>query len=261
MAAEKITVSGLNEGDKVSITAQTAVEPEEGSKYYVQGIRLSGRDNATVSASIFEVDGDADYVVAYGIKGNQVKYTVKYQDANGKDLMASESFYGNVGDKPVVAYRYIEGYAPGAFGLTKTLSANEAENVFVFVYTTMPSVTVNETVQEETVTTVVQGTAAGGNAGGAGAGTEGAAEAGAPGANENAGEAAEENAAQAEESTEGGNDMIVDLDEEEVPLAESAVEEKAELDSTMKTYVAIIAAGVAALGVIGGVLVALKKKK
>ena len=46
-------------------------------KYYVKGIRLAGRDNNTVSATTFRVTGDADYVVAYGIKGNLVSYTVK----------------------------------------------------------------------------------------------------------------------------------------------------------------------------------------
>ena len=29
--------------------------------------------------------------------------------------------YGNVGDKPVVAYKYIDSYIPQAYALTKTL--------------------------------------------------------------------------------------------------------------------------------------------
>ena len=104
------------------------------SKHYVQGVRLSGRDNNTVAESVFYVTGDKDYVMAYGIKGNLTKYTVNYQDENGNALRESDEFYGNVGDKPVVAYRYIEGYTPEVMGFTKTLSKNEAENVFTFVY-------------------------------------------------------------------------------------------------------------------------------
>ena len=85
-------------------------------KYYVKGIRLSGRDNnETLAAPSFTVDKDADYVVAYGIKGNMVAYTVNYQDASGNSLAESQTFYGNVGDKPVVAYRYVENYIPYIF--------------------------------------------------------------------------------------------------------------------------------------------------
>ena len=41
-------------------------------KYYIKGIRLSGRDNASSkrldAPAFIQVTGDADYVVAYGIK-------------------------------------------------------------------------------------------------------------------------------------------------------------------------------------------------
>ena len=101
--------------------------------------------------------GDADYVVAYGIKGNMVAYTVNYQDASGKSLAESQTFYGNVGDKPVVAYRYVENYIPDALALTKTLSDNESENVFTFTYT--PGATDRIVETTTTVTTTVPGTA------------------------------------------------------------------------------------------------------
>ena len=141
---EKITISGLNAGDIVSYNAQAGVNLDATSKYYVQGVRLSGRDNDTVAASVFRVDRDTDYVVAYGIKGNQTSYVVNYQDENGNALAESEVFYGNVGDKPVVAYKYIDGYVPQAVGLTKTLSENVAENVFTFVYEEAPTPTIEE---------------------------------------------------------------------------------------------------------------------
>ena len=78
-------IKDLNPGDTVSFEARSgAVALDKDSKYYVQGIRISGRDNnAAVENSSFEVTGDQEYVVAYGIKGDQVAYTINYQDANG----------------------------------------------------------------------------------------------------------------------------------------------------------------------------------
>lgn len=103
--------------------------------------------------SSFEVTGDQEYVVAYGIKGDQVAYTINYQDANGNKLADSQTFYGNVGDKPVVAYTYIDGYTPEYRNLTKTLSANAAENVFTFNYLPYETVTVTTPGQSITNTT------------------------------------------------------------------------------------------------------------
>lgn len=152
----KIVVSGLKIQDIVTFNPQAgAVDLADDSKYYVKGVRQSGRDNNSVASSSFRVTGDADYVVAYGVKGNMVGYTVNYQDENGRALAESRRYYGNVGDKPVVAHIYIENYEPQALALTRTLSSNEAENVFTFVYSereaqviTRPGQTVTETVTE-----------------------------------------------------------------------------------------------------------------
>lgn len=133
-SADEIVISGLLAGDVVSFNAQAGVGLDADSKYYVQGVRLSGRDNNTVAASSIVVDEDADYVVAYGIKGEMTSYTVNYYNEDGEELAVSDVFYGNVGEKPVVAYKYIDGYVPQVYGYTKTLSANAAENVFTFVY-------------------------------------------------------------------------------------------------------------------------------
>lgn len=146
-------------------------------KYYIKGIRLSGRDNEEALASpvLDNVTGDADYVVAYGIKKDMVAYTVNYQDASGKALAESQTFYGNVGDKPIVAYQYIENYIPDALALTKTLSNNESENVFTFTY--KPGATDRVVTTTTTITTTVPGTATPGtgtgNAGTAGGTTGG----------------------------------------------------------------------------------------
>jgi len=147
---DQIIVRGLNAGDKVGMNAQSTVILGENSKYYAKGIRLSGRDNTTVADSVFTVKEDTDYVVAYGIKGNQVSYTINYQHEDGRELAPSDTFYGNVGDKPVIAYKYIDGYVPKAIGLTKTLQADASENVFTFIYVNRPTPTYREEVTEVT---------------------------------------------------------------------------------------------------------------
>ena len=183
-AGNKGTINGQNKIEQTNIASGSTVTfnlndiQVTDDKYYVKGIRLSGRDNASsepLDAPAFTVEGDADYVVAYGIKGNMVAYTVNYQDASGKSLAESQTFYGNVGDKPVVAYRYVENYIPDALALTKTLSDNESENVFTFTYT--PGATDRIVETTTTVTTTVPGTATpAGAAGTTGAtGTTGAA--------------------------------------------------------------------------------------
>ena len=181
-AGNKGTINGQNKIERANIASDSTVTfnlndiQVTDDKYYVKGIRLSGRDNdETLAAPSFTVDKDADYVVAYGIKGNMVAYTVNYQDASGKSLAESQTFYGNVGDKPVVAYRYVENYIPDALALTKTLSDNESENVFTFTYT--PGATDRIVETTTTVTTTVPGTATPAGAAGTtgSAGTTGAA--------------------------------------------------------------------------------------
>lgn len=152
----KIVIRNLKANDVVSFDAQKgAVSMNDDSKYYIQGIRRSGRDTEEMASSSFRVTEDSDYVVAYGIKGNLVSYTVRYQDGNGNELAPSQTYYGNIGDKPVVANIYISGYSPKALALTKTLSANEAENVFTFEYR-KGETQVIETPGETTTETVVQ---------------------------------------------------------------------------------------------------------
>ena len=105
---EKIKISGLKYGDRVMVRAQSCIQLKEDGKYYIGGIRESGRDNNTVGKSAFVVESDQEYVAAYAIAGNMVAYTVNYQDANGNALSDSETFYGAVGDQPVVALKYFE---------------------------------------------------------------------------------------------------------------------------------------------------------
>ena len=244
-------------------------------RYYVKGVRLSGRDNAdALAAPAFRVTGDADYVVAYGVRGDQVAYTVQYQDEDGETLAASQTFYGNVGDKPVVAYRYVDGYIPQSLALPKTLSANEAENIFTFVYTQGDPDTIVRTETETTVVTgepsvitvvagapAAAGTAAGGTAAGAagGTGTGGAADAGDGAA---AGEVADGGTETVEEEPvpEGTQD-IVDLDEEETPLGDLEIEDNTGANAEGLSMVGSVAVAAAAGVILICLIVYLMKKR
>ena len=216
---DSITISDLQYGAQVSFDLSTIQVTDD--RYYVKGVRLSGRDNNTVNATAFRVESDADYVVAYGIKGNLVAYTVKYQDASGRQLAADSTFYGNVGDKPIVAYKYIENYVPQALALTKTLSANEAENVFTFVYKRGEAGTITIPGSDTTnvVTVVVPGVTTV-NGGGTNAGGNGAGGGAAAGADANGGVAGEGDNDDNDDNVEVTTpDNLVDLDENQAPAA------------------------------------------
>ena len=171
---------------------------EEDQKYYVRGYRETGHDNdEQMSALKFPADEDASYEVAYGIKGGMVKYTVMYVDANGDSLVDSNEYYGMVGDKPVVSYHYIDGYQPNAYNLTKTLVADESQNIFAFSYLSNP-----------------EGTADNGDAGNTQAGARNAAN-GQNNANANAN-------AGTNDANANAPATIVDLDDNATPQAENA---------------------------------------
>ena len=290
-AGNKGTINGQNKIEQTNIASGSTVTfnlndiQVTDDKYYVKGIRLSGRDNnETLAAPSFTVDKDADYVVAYGIKGNMVAYTVNYQDASGKSLAESQTFYGNIGDKPVVAYRYIENYIPDALALTKTLSDNESENVFTFTYT--PGATDRIVETTTTVTTTVPGTATPAGAAGTpgAAGTTGAAAGtgtgttvsgttaggttaggttaggtttgGTAGGTTNADNSQDTTDDTTTEPDEQTPKSLVDLDDEDTP--------KGNIDAKDKTSKTPIAAGigiiVVAVAALAGLIVFLKKR-
>lgn len=165
---DKIVITGLKKGDVVSIdvAAPGAVTMESGSKYYVKGLRDSGEDNDRAGQGAFRVDRDRDFVVAYGMKAQETSYTVHYETVDGMILDAMQTYYGNVGDKPVTAYHYIEGYMPLSYNLTKTLSENPSENDMTFLYVPeqgeeivirVPGEIIEEHIPGETVTVNVPG--------------------------------------------------------------------------------------------------------
>ena len=293
--SDTVEVTGVGAGAlSVDFSAYRDQLQIEDEKYYAKGIRLSGRDNSDASYSPTWATGavteDTDYVVAYGMTGDMVAYTVQYLDEEGNELLPAETYYGSVGDKPVVAFQYIEGYLPQAYNLTKTLSANEADNIFPFVYTpSYETITVTEVGEDNVtvITTTVTGTGtagggtAAGGAGAAGTGTAGAGTAGgaagtgtagtgeaagtgtagagdAAGAGEAGAGAAGDDAAAGDGTTEIEEDNVpqgtVDLDEDEVPLAnmddDDAVRETGVMPVIVGGVAALIAVALIVVGVI-----------
>ena len=257
----QVTVNGGLQG---TMTGETELEVANGTqwnpndymdkvtikdkKYYLKGFQVSGQEGLVGATKI---DHDTDFVAVYGIKGDTVAYTVQYLDANGNPLRESRTFYGNVGDKPVAAYEYFEGYQPQAYNLTGTLSSNAAANVWTFRY--------------EAVTAAAAGGAGGNSTGNGAAGANGAAggataqgEGGAAGTGAGQGGAAVADAdGQTQEPAE-----IVDLDDEETPLAdgEQPAEEEQQGEKTGSHAVAWIVGGAAGVGLLALILALLRRK-
>ncbi len=128
-----IEVTGLKYGDTVYLKPQDVAKVTD-ERYHIKGVRRSGRDNSEAESPAFHVACDRDYVIAYGISGNLVAYTVNYLDMDGNQVLQSDTYYGNIGERQYVSSRYVDGYQPQALNMVKTLSSNEAENVFEFRY-------------------------------------------------------------------------------------------------------------------------------
>lgn len=158
--SDRVNLADANLGDEVDFTG-IVVEVPADSKYYAKGVRLAALDNVQsdnihgdrpVATTYYAhpndkgelvndaqanrmITEDTDFVVAYGILANRVAYTVTYTDTEGNQLAEPQRFYGDIGDRPAVAAAYIEGYVPRTDVRLQTLTANEADNVFPFVYT------------------------------------------------------------------------------------------------------------------------------
>lgn len=132
-AGENINVSDVLYGITMNPTVDAAGNQID-NKYYPKGIRESGRDNNTVAGTVFQITHDTDFVVAYAMEGGDTPYTVRYLlEGTDEELLPEETFYGNAGDKAVVAYRYIDGYVPQAYNLAMTLKTR-TDNILTFYY-------------------------------------------------------------------------------------------------------------------------------
>jgi hypothetical protein len=148
-----VSIAQIVDGKQMKPVKEYQVTDIDASKYYIKGLREAGKDNTEILAS-HPIKQDMDYVIAYGMLGDSVDYTIRYVDANGNALLDDQTYYGNVGDRPVVAYQYIDGYQPQAYNITRTLTANPEENVLTFTYTPIPEPenTVNTTINTTTTT-------------------------------------------------------------------------------------------------------------
>ena len=216
------------------------------ARYYFKGFHVSGIEDLTTGGAQ-KITKDIVFVASYGMSGKTIAYTVLFQDAAGNTLHPQKTFYGNIGDKPVVACEYIDGYVPQAQNLTKTLSANAADNVFTFIYApgeALPggggggtSGTTGYTFTDGgTEVIYLPGPAAagnqnaGGNANAAGNQQNGvnpnnAAPANQPGAADANAADANANADQAADAATPGNDTtvdVIDLDDQTAPLANAS---------------------------------------
>ena len=234
----------VSKGQMVSLDLSQIELPQD-SKYYVKGIRLSGHDSVdNLDPATFVVNGDLDYVVVYGVKGNQVAYTIRYVDENGKQLSEDTVLYGNVGDKPVVAYKYIDSYIPQAYALTKTLVENEKENVFTFTY--KPGET-GEIIENTNIVTTVISTTPSTNANQGNNGTGNAT----GGTQNNDGD-----------TTKAGDEDVpqglVDLDDEDTPKSNISVNNKK--NSSTPIYAGIAISLAAIVGIIVAFMTIRKKR-
>ena len=262
-----VEIRGLKYGDMVSIRPQEAADMTD-ERYYVRGVRRSGRDNAEAESPAFYVASDRDYVVAYGIKGDMAEYTVNYQDEAGNALMKSDTYYGNIGERQYVSSRYIEGYQPRSLNMVKTLSANAAENVFTFQYVRITAgetetpgavgATPSDAATTTTTTTTTDAAATTTDGGNAAPGADdGAADDGADAGDGGAEDAEEDDAG---EALPGGDVSLPDdevpleqqdlenLDDGEVPLA-NIKEEQGMVMGYMPVYIGIAGTAAAVLGV------------
>jgi len=164
-------------GKTYTITKMPDGKAPADRKYFFEGLKLAGHDNANASTSI-TLDGvykdkDLEFVVAYGMKSSMVSYTINYLDPAGNPIHPADTFYGVAGDRVTVSYKYVDGYIPQAYTGVATLSANAAENNFAFVYN--PAAGTGQVITVIDGVTVINNPAAPGAGAGAGAGANAAA--------------------------------------------------------------------------------------
>lgn len=108
-------------------TELNLVEPNMQNKYYPT--------NTSTSVIINQIDQEITF---YYTEATNVKYTVYYQDANGKDLRPPKTETTEL-STVVEYYVPINGYAPRQFSITQDLTANSEQNKIIFIYDPTPT--------------------------------------------------------------------------------------------------------------------------
>ena len=253
---ECLVLSGIAAGTRITIgmpsseeiTLGGTISLNDSTKYYIRGVRVSGED--TLAPLNFTVDQDMDFVVAYGMRGSAVEYTIHFvQSGNGRVLADPVTYFGSVGDRPVVAYQHIDGYRPLYYNITGTLQ--ESGNDWTFEY---------EVVETGTGGTGTEGQ--GGTGGGGGTGTEGQGGTGGEGGTGTEGQG----------GTSGGTEEILDIDVPQAGPGQNGGDGGMSLVDFFKgstwattlstgTKVGIVAGGTAVIAVLLWLLFRKRKKK
>ena len=146
------TISGqtlftrLNYGDSISFdTSSVSLNAAASGKYYIMGLRESGKDNYSSSCylkngagvvALPPVTKDQDFVVAYGIEGAQVSLTISCVNGNTGAVLTTETYYGNAGESVLIKAPYVDGYNPERNFLHATLGQTTAGTVRYYPITT-----------------------------------------------------------------------------------------------------------------------------
>lgn len=223
-----------------------------GSIYYAKGLKLAGHDNDETAKMGYRsfsttVTEDLSYSVAYAMKGSMVKYRVNYVDEAGDELLPSEEYYGMPGDYPVVSFKYVEGYAPDAYNLGRTLSENEGDNVFTFTYSES-----NMTAEEQAAAAAAT-TNAGARAAAAqpGAGAPAGDGAGAADGGANIGD---------NPTPRAGTPNVTDIDDKNPPTTQPPEDDK-KGELSMQRLIALIIGGLCGVALIALLVAAILKRR
>ena len=123
--------------DKITIDLEkTPTDPPYTKKlddfYYFKGYRESGkRENVGPQITL---EKDMDFVLTYGVRGEQLQYDVKYVATNGTLLGKSGPLYANKGDLVYVAIKEFEGYEPLARALNYGVYIKEDKQIVTLEY-------------------------------------------------------------------------------------------------------------------------------
>ena len=117
VSGNDIVYTGLKKGDRITFdTSMVSVNNPE--KYRATEIRLSGRDNQDLTASVqsFSVTEDRDCVVAYNVRSaNELSYTIYYRDTAGNNIADPVTLHGNAGETMVVGAKWSDTHFPNAY--------------------------------------------------------------------------------------------------------------------------------------------------
>lgn len=158
----------------------TVINPEDPDnpgeylkKYYFKGFHISGQMEETKTdvfkpIGAFDVKEDTIVVATYGVAKTLTNYYVNYVDTDGNVLLPRRTFQGNIDDKPVISYEYIEGYLPNTYNYTGTITDASIKALeVIFIYTRIPGGGGSGEGGED-VTYIYEGVPGGGGTGGGG---------------------------------------------------------------------------------------------